>query len=50
MSHVESIHREYVGVRKEMINIEKTVQTQNEINNEKEAKLRPGTPLALLIE
>ena len=33
-----------------MINIEKTVHTQNEINNENEVNARPGTPRALLIE
>ena len=30
--------------------IEKKVNTQNEINNEDEDNMRPGTPRALLVE
>ena len=30
--------------------IEKTVHTQNEINNENEDNMRPGTPRALLVD
>ena len=39
-----------MGVREEMKNIEKSVYTQNEINNENEEIMRPGTPRALLVE
>ena len=50
MSHKESIHHEVKGVREEIINEDKIVYTLNEINNENEEIVRPGTPRALLVE
>ena len=50
VSHVESIHRESIGVREEMINNVKTFNSQNEINSEKETNERPVTPRVLLVE
>ena len=37
-------------MRQEIINKDKIVYTLNEINNENEDNMRPGTPRALLVD